>query len=318
MRAICCTRYGPPEVLQLQEVEKPIPRNNELCIKIFATTITASDCIVRGSKLPVWHPMGLMMGIVLGFGKPRNPILGMVLSGEIESVGKHVKRFQKGDRVFAFTVNPGTQMRFGTYAEYMCLSEDWKVSPKPLNLTYEEAAAIPYGGMLALHFLKKANIQEGNTVLVYGASGSIGTSAIQLAKYFGANVTGVCSAANLELVKSLGADTVIDYTKDNALESKTLYDLVFDAVGKRKSSRFKLHCKTSLTARGKYISVDDGSPIPKMKNLILLKNLAEANLIRPVIDRCYPLEDMVEAHRYVDTGHKKGNVVITVAHDNSA
>jgi NADPH:quinone reductase-like Zn-dependent oxidoreductase len=239
MKAICCTRYGPPEVLQLQDVEKPIPRNNELCIKIFATTITASDCIVRGSKLPVWQPMGLMMGIVLGFGKPRNPILGMVLSGEIESVGKDVKRFQKGDKVFAFTVNSGTQMRFGTYAEYMCLPEDWKVSLKPLNLTHEQAAAIPYGGMLALHFLKKANVQKGNKVLIYGASGSIGTSAVQLAKYFGANVTGVCSTANLGFVKSLGADTVIDYTKDNAIENKTLYDIVFDAVGKRKSSRFK-------------------------------------------------------------------------------
>jgi NADPH:quinone reductase-like Zn-dependent oxidoreductase len=312
MKAIICTKYGPPEVLQLQNVEKPVPRKNEVCIKIFATTITASDCIVRGSKLPVWHPMGLIMGLVLGFGKPRNPILGMILSGEIESVGSDVKLFQKGDQVFAFTVNSGLQMRFGTYAEYMCLPEDWKVALKPSNLTHAEAAVIPYGGMLALHFLKKAKIQKGYNVLIYGASGAIGTSAVQLAKYFGATVTGVCSTANVDLVKSLGADAVIDYTKDNAIKSETLYDIVFDAVGKKKSSHLKLQCIKHLTPNGKYISVDSGSPIPTMENLLLLKNLAEANQIKPVIDKCYPLESMIEAHRYVDTGHKKGNVVITV------
>ena len=315
MKAILCTKYGPPEVLQLQDVEKPIPRNNELCIKIFATAITASDCIVRGFKVPIWHPMGIMMGFALGFGKPRNPILGMVLSGEIESVGKDVKRFQKGNQVFAFTVNSATQMRFGAYAEYMCVPEDWKVSLKSSNLTHEEAAAIIYGGMLSLHFLKKANIKKDDKVLIYGASGAIGTSAVQLAKYFGANVTGVCSTANLEFVKSLGVDTVIDYTKDNGIESATRYDIVLDAVGKRKSSPLKLQCKKSLAHNGKYISVDDGSPTPTMENLMLLKNLAEANRIKPVIDRCYPLEKMVEAHRYVDTGRKKGNVVISISHD---
>jgi NADPH:quinone reductase-like Zn-dependent oxidoreductase len=315
MKAIVCTKYGPPEVLQLQNVEKPVPRKNELCIKIFATAITASDCIVRGSKLPMWHPMGLMMGLVLGFGKPRNPILGMILSGEIESVGRDVKRFQKGNQVFAFTVNSATQMRFGAYAEYMCVPEDWKVTLKPSNLTHEEAASILFGGMLALHFLKKANIQKDNKVLIYGASGAIGTSAVQLAKYYGAKVTGVCSTGNLELVKSLGADTVIDYTKDKGIESGTRFDIVLDAVGKRKSSALKLQCKNSLAPHGKYISVDDGSPTPTMENLILLKNLAEANQIKPVIDRCYPLEKMVEAHKYVDTGHKKGNVVISIGHD---
>jgi NADPH:quinone reductase-like Zn-dependent oxidoreductase len=312
MKAIICTKYGPPEVLQLKEVEKPIPKQNELCIKIFATAITASDCIVRGSKLPIWHPMGLLMGLVLGFGKPRNPILGMVLSGEIESIGKDVKRFQEGRPVFAFTVNSGTQMRFGTYAEYMCLPEDWKVSLKPSNLTHKEAAAIPYGGMLALHFLKKANIQKDKRVLIYGASGAIGTSAVQLAKHFGAKVAGVCSTANLEFVKSLGADTVIDYTKETAIESQMLYDIVFDAVGKKKSSQLKLQCKKNLAPHGIYISVDNGSPTPTMENLLLLKTLAEENRLRPVIDRCYSLENMAEAHRYVDSGHKKGNVVITI------
>ncbi len=312
MKAIVCTKYGSPDVLQLRNVAKPIPKKNELCIKIFAAAITASDCIVRGFKLPVWHPMGLTMGIVLGFGKPRNPILGMVLSGEIESVGKGVKSFQKGNQVFAFTVNSATQMRFGAYAEYMCVPEGWKVALKPSNLTHAEAAAIPYGGMVALHFLKKANIQKDNKVLIYGASGAIGTSAVQLAKFYGANVTGVCGTSNAGFVKSLGADAVLDYTKDNVLESGTRYDIVLDAVGKRKSSALKLRCKQSLTPNGKYISVDDGSPAPTMENLILLKDLAEANKIRPVIDKCYPLEKTAQAHRYVDTGHKKGNVIIIV------
>jgi NADPH:quinone reductase-like Zn-dependent oxidoreductase len=312
MKAIICTKYGSPEVLQISDVAKPIPKKNELCIKIFATAITASDCIVRGFNLPVWHPMGLMMGIVLGFGKPRNPILGMVLSGEIESVGKDVKSFQKGNQVFAFTVNTATQMRFGTYAEYMCVPEDWNVALKPSNLTHTETAAIPNGGMIALHLLKKAKIQKDRKILIYGASGAIGTSAVQLAKYYGANVTGVCGTANLDFVKSLGADAVIDYTKNNVLESETLFDIVLDAVGKRKSSALKLQCKQNLTPDGKYISVDDGSPTPTMENLILLKNLAEANKIRPVIDRCYPLEKMAEAHQYVEAGHKKGNVIINI------
>ncbi len=312
MKAIVCTKYGEPEVLKLLDIEKPKPKKNELCIKIHATAITASDCIVRGFNLPVWHPMGFMMGLVLGFGKPRNPVLGMVLSGEIKSVGKDVRSFQKGNQVFAFTVKSAKRMRFGTYAEYMCLPEDWMVTLKPSNLTHEEAASIPYGGMIALHFLKKANIQKDDKILIYGASGAIGTSAIQLSKYFGANVTAVCSTANLELVKSLGADTVIDYTKENFNENNTHYDIIFDAVGKRKSSNFKLHYKKNLTRNGRYIEVDNGSPIPTMENLILLKNLSETSRIKPVIDRCFTLENMVEAHKYVDKGHKKGNVIITI------
>ena len=308
MKAIVCTKYGPPEVLQLKDVEKPTPRNNEVCIKIFATAVTASDCIIRGFKVPVkfWLPMG----VVMGFTKPRKPILGMVSAGEVESAGKDVTRFEKGNQVYTFNIK-----RFGTYAEYICLPEDEVIALKPSNLTYEEAAAVPYGGMLALHFLKKGNIQSGQKILIYGASGAIGTSAVQLARTIGAQVTGVCSTTNLELVKSLGADTVIDYTTEDFANRRELYDFIFDAVGKRKSANFQ--GKNALTSNGKYISVDDGSPKLHVEDLIFLKELAEAGKIKPVIDRCYPLEQMVEAHRYVDQGHKKGNVVITVEHNNN-
>jgi NADPH:quinone reductase-like Zn-dependent oxidoreductase len=309
MKAIVCTKYGSPEVLQIKEVEKPTPKDNEVLIKIFATAVTASDCIVRGFKVPLL--MKIPMALAVGFPKPRNPILGQVLAGEIETAGKDVKRFQRGDRVIAFTY-----MRFGTYAEYTCLPEKSAMALKPSNITYEEAAAIPYGGMLALYNLKKGNIQSGQHILIYGSSGAIGTSAIQLAKYFGAKVTGVCSTANLEFVKSLGADTILDYTKDNFASKGELYDLIFDAVGKRKSSIFKVQCKKALTPNGMYISVDDGTPKIQTEDIIevltLLKDLVEAGKIKPVIDRSYPLEQMVEAHRYVDKGHKKGNVVITV------
>jgi NADPH:quinone reductase-like Zn-dependent oxidoreductase len=180
MKAIVCTKYGPPEVLQLKEVEKPTPRKDEVCIKIFATAVTASDCIVRGFKLPIWHPVGLMMGLVIGFTKPRNPILGMVLAGEVESTGKDVKRFKKGDQVYGWTIKSGIQIQFGTYAQYKCLAENTVIALKPSNLTYEEAAAVPYGGSIALHYLKKGKIQSGQKVLIYGASGAIGTSAVQL------------------------------------------------------------------------------------------------------------------------------------------
>jgi len=257
------------------------------------------------------------MGLVVGFGKPRNPILGMVLAGEVESIGREVRRFRSGDPVFAFTVKSSIQMRFGTYAEYICLPEESMMAVKPANLPFEEAAAVPYGGLLALHFLKKGNIRRGQKVLIYGASGAIGTAAVQLAKHhFGAVVTGVCSTTNLALVKSLGANYVIDYTKENMTSSGEQYDFVLDAVGKRKSSNLKGQCKTALTPKGKYISVDDGNPAPRLEDLLILKELAEAGKLKPVIDRCYPLEQIVEAHRYVDTGHKRGNVVITVRQAN--
>ncbi len=304
MKAIVCTKYGPPDVLQLQEVEKPPPGNNEVCIKIFATAVTSSDCLIRGSKVPLrlWLPMRL----VIGFTKPRNPILGMVFAGEVESAGTEVTRFQKGNPVYAFNI------RCGTYAEYTCLPESSVMAFKPSTVTYEEAAAVPYGGLLALHFLRKSQIQSGQKVLIYGASGAVGTAAVQLARHFGAEVTGVCSTTNVALVKSLGADKVIDYTKEDFTKKGELYDIIFDAVGKRKSSKLKLQCKKALTPNGKYISVDDGSPKLHSEDLLFLKELIEAGQIQAVIDRCYPLEQIVEAHRYVDQGHKKGNVVITV------
>ncbi len=304
MKAIVCTKYGPPEVLQLQEVEKPTPRNNEVCIKIFATAVTSSDCLIRGSKVPLrlWLPMRL----VIGFTKPRNPILGMVLAGEVESAGTEVTRFQKGNQVYAFNI------RCGTYAQYTCLPENSVMAFKPSTVTYEEAAAVPYGGLLALHFLRKSQIQSGKKVLIYGASGAVGTAAVQLAKHFGAEVTGVCSTTNVELVKSLGADTVIDYTQEEVTKGGERYDCIFDAVGKRKSSQLKVQCHQALTPTGKYISVDDGSPKLRSEDLNFLTELIEAGQIQAVIDRCYPLEQIVEAHRYVDQGHKKGNVVITV------
>jgi len=304
MKAIVCTKYGPPDVLQLREVAKPTPKRNDVLIKIFATAVTASDCIIRSFNVSVrfWLPMGL----ALGFTKPRQPILGIVFAGEIESSGRDVKSFIKGDQVFGWDLFPA----FGAYAEYKCMPEQGMLAKKPNTLTYEEAAAIPYGGLLALYYLKKANIQSGQNALIYGASGANGTAAIQLARYFGANVTGVCSSKNLELVKSLGADSVIDYTKEDIANRNELYDLIFDAVGKRKSS--KIQFKKMLTRNGRHISVDNGSPKPHPKDLIFLRDMVEAGKMKPVIDRIYPLEQIAEAHRYVDKGHKRGNVIITI------
>lgn len=316
MKAIVCTKFGPPEVLQLQDVEKPTPKNNEVLINIHATAVTASDCIMRRFNPNPRKPMGLIGGLIIGFKRPKQPIFGSVLAGDVEWAGKAVKQFKAGDQVFAFTTKSAFQPRFGAYAEYICLPED-RLALKPSNLTYEEAAAIPYGGLLALHFLKKGNIQSGQKVLIYGASGAIGTAAVQLVKHFGAEVTGVCSTANLELVKSLGADIVLDYTKDDFLNSGAHYDLILDAVGRKKSRPLasKELSQKALTPNGLYVSVDDGPPTMQREDLEFLKALSEAGKLKPVIDRYYPLEQMVEAHRYVDQGHKKGNVVITVEHN---
>ncbi len=312
MKAIVCPKYGPPEVFQLKEVEKPTPKDNEVLIKIHAASATVSDCIVRSGKVNIllWLPMR----IFVGFRRPRKPILGLELAGEVEGIGKEIKRFNIGDQVFAFT-----GMRLGAYAEYICLTEDGLCMPrdcimalKPSNLTYEEAAACPTRGTLALYFLKNGNIQNGQKVLIYGASGGVGTFAVQIAKHFGAKVTGICSTTNVELVKSLGAEEVIDYTNEEFTKKGEVYDFIFDAVGKRKSSKLKLMCKKVLTQNGKYISVDDGTPKLNIDYLILLKELIETGKIKPVIDRCYPLEKIVDAHRYVDKGHKKGNAVIII------
>ncbi|MFN8376384.1 MAG: NAD(P)-dependent alcohol dehydrogenase [Anaerolineae bacterium] len=316
MKAIICTQFGSPEVLQLREVKKPIPKDNEVLIKIATTAVTASDCIMRTFQFRLWPPKRLLFsvpaGLMLGVSKPRKPIFGLVLSGKIEAVGKGVTKFQPGDQVFGTT-----GLRFGSYAEYTCLPENGVLTLKPSNLNDEETVAIPYGGLLASHFLRKGNMRRGQKILIYGASGAIGTAAVQLAKHFGAEVTGVCSTTNLELVKSLGADAVIDYTQEDFTQSDIQYDLILDAVGRRKSRAraSKELCQKVLRPNGLYISVDDGTPKMLLEDLISLKELAEAGKFKPIIDRCYPLEQMVEAHRYVDQGHKKGNVVITVGHD---
>jgi NADPH:quinone reductase-like Zn-dependent oxidoreductase len=301
MKAIVCTRSGPPDVLELREVKKPAPRENEVLIKVHAATVTAGDVMLR--KL---HPL-LVLPMRL-FGVRRKEIPGHEFAGEIETTGGDVKRFSTGDPVFGTT----TGLSVGANAEYVCLPEEWAagvLAIKPANLSYEEAAALPVGGMAALYLLQKGNIQRGDKVLVYGASGSVGTNALQLAKrHFGAEVTGVCSTTNMELVKSLGADQVIDYTKDDVNKNGPIYDVVFDAVGKISPS----HGKSLLKENGSYLSIQTTTS-EKTENLLTLKKLIEAGKIKAVIDRRYPLEKVAEAHRYVETGRKKGNVVINVA-----
>ncbi len=308
MKAAVCTRYGPPEVLQLQDVPDPVPGAKDVLIRIRATTVTPSDCYIRSMIPTARLAMRLMARVVIGFTRPRRPILGAVLAGEIEAIGRKVTRFHVGDPVWAFTL-----LRMGCYAQRTCLPATFKLlTPAPANLSHDEAAAIPYGGLIASHFLGKANIESGQQVLVYGASGANGTCAIQLAKYLGAEVTAVCSTANVELLRSLGADTVLDYTKEQA-SALGRYDLVFDAVGRRKTSPLKVASRNALTPAGRFISVDDALPRVRRDDLIRLKELAEAGKLKPVIDRRYPLERIAEAHRYVEEGHKKGNVVITIA-----
>lgn len=312
MKAVVCTKYGPPEVLQIKDMEKPAPRNDEVLIKIHATAVTASDIFIRGSQIPVRYR--IPMRLIIGLTKPRKSIIGLVLSGEIESVGTDIKRFKTGDKVYGVT-----GFGLGAYAEYKCMKEtDSKhgcLALKPANLTYEGATAAAYGGLLALQYIEKGNIQRGQKVLIYGASGTSGTIAVQMAKCFGAEITGVCSTSNLELVKSLGADKVIDYTKEASINLIERYDFILDTVGKRKSSRFKDECKKALSPNGKYISIDDGNLELQSERLVKLKKLIETGYIKPVIDRIYPLERISEAHEYVGKGHKKGGVAITVKHN---
>ena len=309
MKAIVCTKYGPPEVLKLREVENPTPKDDEVLIKIHATAVTASDTFIRGFNIPLQFriPMRIMLGIT----KPRIPVIGLVLAGEIETAGKNITRFKPGDQVYGLT-----GLGFGAYAEYKCMKETDStygcLTLKPAKLTYEEATVAAYGGLLAFQFMEKGNIRRGNKVLIYGASGTTGTTAIQFAKCLGAEVTAVCSNSNLELVKSLGADTVIDYTRVDAITFGDQYDLILDAVGKRKTSKLKDACRKALSPGGKYLTIDDEPLLLDSNRLNRIKELAEAGYLKPFIDRKYKLEEIAEAHRYVEKGHKRGGVVIKI------
>jgi len=326
MKAIICTAYGSADVLQLQEVEKPTPKDNEVLVKVFAATVNIGDCRIRSFDAPpvFWIPYRITVGLQ----RPTNPILGAVLAGEVEAVGKDVKRLKVGDQVFGMDIDGR-----GAHAQYTCRPEEGALAVKPANLTYAEAAAIPHGALTAQFFLKeKGNIQSGQRVLINGASGAVGSSAVQLAKYFGAKVTGVCSTTNLEMVESLGADRVIDYTKEDFTQSGDTYDIIFDTVGKSSFSR----SKNSLEQRGIYLAPDPKLSVvssmlwtsmigskkaiwalgpERAKDLDVLRELIEAGKLRPVIDRRYPLDQVAEAHRYVQKGHTKGNVVISVEHN---
>jgi NADPH:quinone reductase-like Zn-dependent oxidoreductase len=305
MKAVLCTRWGPPEVLRVAEVERPAPRKGEVCIRIVATAVTASDCIARALRAPARYR--ILAQLIMGVKGPRRPIFGMVLAGEVESAGRKVRLFKPGDQVFGLS-----RWKAGCYAEYVCWSEDAFLTARPANLSYDECAALPYGGMLALHLMRKAAIREGQRVLVYGASGAIGTASVQLARHYGARVTGVCSTRNLSLVQSLGAEAVVDYTREDYASRGERYDVILDAVGRRKSAQAMLRAGDALAPGGKCISIDDSWPKLLATDLPLLKRLAESGELKPVIDRRYPLEEIVEAHRYVEEGHKRGNVIVTI------
>ena len=323
MKAIVYTEYGPPDVLELKEVEKPAPKDNQVLIKVYATTVTTGDVNARGFVF-VPRGFGFVSRLMFGLVKPKKTILGVEFAGEIEAIGKDVTLFQKGDQVFGID-----SAGLGAYAEYKCMPETGGLAIKPATLTYEQAAVIPNGALTALTFLRNlGNLQRGQKILINGASGSVGSAAIQIAKYFGAEVTGVCSAANMELVKSLGADQVIDYTRQDFTKSDETYDIIFDTVGKTSFSG----CKNALKQKGLYLAgagglrefgqmawtwtggkkVIAGVSSERTEDLIFIKKLAEMGKIKPVIDRRYPLEKAADAHRYVDNGHKKGNVVITI------
>ena len=308
MKAMVYTEYGPPDVLQLKDVEKPVPKDKEVLVKVYASTVTSGVLWARSGKHPDSKLFTLALRMMFGIRRPRKTILGYEFSGEIESTGRDVKRFRTGNKVFGTT----TGLMNGAYAEYVCIPEEWQqgvIAEKPANLHYEEAAAVPIGGMTAFDILRNGKVQEGQNVLIYGASGSVGTYAVQLARHFGAQVTGVCSTANLEMVRSLGAERVMDYTKEDFAGDGRVYDVVFDAVGKISRAQIK----RSLKENGTYLSVTSPTS-EKTEYLMYLRELIEAGKVRPVIDRRYSLEQAAEAHRYAEKGHKKGNVVIAVGH----
>ena len=331
MKAIVYTEYGPPDVvLQLKEVEKPTPKDNEVLIRVYATPVNYGDitarnfCNIPPREFNMPLPFLLPARISFGFNKPKRPILGNELAGEIEKVGKDVKKFKKGDQVFAYV-----GMKMGANAEYLCMPEDGMVGIKPDNMTYEEASAVPYGGIMALSLLRKVNVQKGQKVLINGASGGIGSLAVQILKYYGAEVTGVCGTPRLKYVRFLGADKVIDYKKEDFTENGETYNVIFDILGRSSFSR----CKRSLSENGRYLlaSFKTGKLVQmlgtsiigskkvicamaseKQEDMVLLKELVEAGKIKTIIDRTYPLEQTAEAHRYYEKGHKKGHVIITL------
>ena len=334
MKAITYTKYGSPDVLQLVEVEKPTPKDNEILIRIHATPVNYGDTLARNfrsispGKFNMPFFFWLLARMTFGFRTPKIKTLGSELAGDIESVGKNVKLFKAGDKVFGFR-----GMSMGANAEYLCMPEDGLVAIKPSNMTYEEAATVPGGALTALNLLRKVNIQPGQKVLINGASGGIGSAAVQLAKYFGAEVTGICGTPRLEYVKSLGADRVIDYTKEDFTQNGETYDLIFDILGRSSFS----HYKSSLNENGRYLlasfkmkqlfqmlwtsmigskKVICALSLEKAEDLLFIKELIEAGKIKSVIDKCYPLEQTAEAHRYIEQGHKKGNVVIALEHNN--
>jgi NADPH:quinone reductase-like Zn-dependent oxidoreductase len=306
VRAVLWTAYGPPEVLRLGERPMPEPKRGQVRIRMHATAVTYSDTFVRG--LAVKPLIRFVARMILGFRRPKRwPVLGIVVAGEIDRVGMGVTAFREGDQVFG--MNP-----FGAaYAEYLCMKAGKLLAPKPANLSYREAAAIPYGGLLALHFLRAAGVAPGRRVLIYGASGATGTSAVQLAKHFGAHVTGVCSVVNRDLVRSLGADAVIDYSSHDFSTMEDRYDVVFVAIGGRYHPPSEETCRKVLVSGGRYVSVDGWNPKMTRERLMELQELAASGVLRAVIDRCYLLTELVEAHRYVETRRKKGNVVIDIA-----
>ena len=328
MKAMIWTKYGPPDVLQLREVEKPAPSEGEVLVKVHATTVTAGDCEMRSLKFPLL--LSIPMRIYAGPIRPtRIQIIGMEIAGEIEAVGKNVKLFKEGDQIFA-----ATGFGSGSYAEYVCLPEvpgdmAGPLAIKPANMSFEEAAAVPTGGLEALHFLRQANILPGQEVLINGAGGSIGTFGVQLAKHFGAEVTAVDSTGKLEMLRSIGSDHVIDYTQEDFSQRGASYDVIFDVVGKSPFSRslkslkpkgYYLIANPSLSKMAQKVGalgrsgkkVIMGTSSPQTQDLVFLKELIEAGKLKSVIDRRYPLEQIADAHSYVETGQKKGNVVITV------
>jgi NADPH:quinone reductase-like Zn-dependent oxidoreductase len=309
MKAVICTKYGGPEVLQLREAEKPVPKENEMLVEIRATAVTRSDLFIRGTKMPLYFK--ILMRLYMGILKPRRPIIGLVFAGIVRSIGSQITRFRPGDEVYGMT-----GFKLGAYAQFVCVKETDSttgcVSMKPKNCTFEEATYAVYGGSLAHQFMEAGNIKKDQNILIYGASGTTGTFAVQYGKYLGARVTGVCSTRHIDFVKSLGADSVIDYTTTDTLDETIQYDFMLDAAGKAKTSKLKLACKKALTKEGKYATIDDSALQLSAKRLDLITKLVEEGQIKPILEKIFPLEEIVEATKYVEEGHKRGGVAITV------